>query len=460
MLISEIHISNILGIKEMHINAGTVTDISGRNGAGKSSVLGAIRTALGAKDAKAARLVHDGADEGEVVLVLDDGMRITRTVKPDNTTSVKVVDANGNKYSKPQSVLDALFNTTQFNPVKLLMTDKDSRDKRQATIMECIPMVVTQEDLKTLAPELNAQLKLIDTSRHGLDVLDDIYKRIFDTRTDVNRDVKQLTASLETMKANLKDEDTAEDVADQLQKAQTTKDDLNSKKERYFREFEEQRRKDREAAIDSHNALVKEAAVTRDIAVQAANSAYEEAVAALNTTKETRLQTIEENVAKLKDEKQKGYDKVYQPVVAEIARLEERAKSQAMIDGQKKIIAQQQADADAKQAKANELTATLERILAHREKLLSTMPIKGLEVKEGDVFYGGLQFDQLNTAKRIELATEIAALRAGDLQVVCVDGVEALDADNQEMLAERMASRGLQLIRFRVDDSELTVSSN
>ena len=85
MQISHLTIRNILGIDELELSPQGFTQISGPNGTGKTSVLEAIKSALSA--GHDATLLRHGAEKGEIVLVLDDGLEVTKTVKPSASTT-------------------------------------------------------------------------------------------------------------------------------------------------------------------------------------------------------------------------------------------------------------------------------------------------------------------------------------------------------------------------------------
>ena len=83
----------------------------------------------------------------------------------------------------------------------------------------------------------------------------------------------------------------------------------------------------------------------------------------------------------------------------------------------------------------------------------------GLEVKGGDIFRDGVQFDRLNTAQKVDIAIQVAALRAKGLGVVCVDGLECLDPETWEAFKVAAVESGLQLFVTRVTDGPLTVET-
>lgn len=458
MNISQIIIRNILGVRELTIEPGAVTEIRGRNGSGKSSILGAIRAALGASEFTPAQLIHQGEEQGEIVLVLDSGVKVHRRVKPDGT-DVKVVDQDGNKFTKPQGVLDALYKISQVNPLRLLATDKKSRDERVRTVIECIPMTVDREKLVELAPDIASQVSMIDTRRHGLEVIDDVYKRLFERRTDINRDIKKLVANIMELKSTLP-APTDEDPTQRLAELRSKKAELDAKREAYMLEFESQRSSQREVIIKQHAAEVQSAEAERTEALRRINEQYERRIQDADKAKDLSLANIEQLTLAQRDEKQRAYEQRMTPITAEMARLEEQSRNITAIESQRKILARYETEHGELAVKSDALTSQLEALKDYRIESLNTFPIEGLEIRDGEVYYNGLTFDQLNTAKRITLAVELAAVQAGDLAVICVDGCEALDAETFTMLTETCQARGLQMICTAVDDTPLSINTH
>ena len=456
MNIAQIQIKNVLGIKELSIEPGRITTITGRNGSGKSSVLGAIRAGLGAAEFAPAQLIHQGEEAGEVVLVFNDGTKVQRRIKADGT-DVKVIDSDGNRYAKPQTVLDQLFALTQVNPLRLLATDKKSRDERARLVLESIPLTVTHEDLLRLAPTLASQVRNIDTSRHGLAVLDDAEKRIFERRTDVNRDFKKSSAAIMEMKATLPSGDALADPSAMLAELREKKAQLDRKREEYIGEFEAARRTARDEAHTKYTAQIEAAEARRQEAIRVANEAFEHERQASAEIRDRAIQTAEETYERQRSEKQTAYEQRLAPIQSELGRLEEQTRNAAAVAKQREILAKMTDENKELAILADRLTEDIESLRAYRKTAAEQMPIPGLELKDGEVYFHGLAFDQLNTAKRIELAVALAVQRAGDLGVICVDGCEALDSETMALLEERVLAAGLQMIATGVADEALTV---
>ena len=129
MRIIQLTTKNFKALKALQIDAdGNVITLSGDNGSGKSSVLQAIGAALGGKAYQPERPVHDGADKGEVAMLLSDGTKIALTVRPDGGRSLEVIDASGSRVPSPQAWLDRKVGALSFDPLAFV----GKRPKEQA----------------------------------------------------------------------------------------------------------------------------------------------------------------------------------------------------------------------------------------------------------------------------------------------------------------------------------------
>lgn len=78
--------------------------------------------------------------------------------------------------------------------------------------------------------------------------------------------------------------------------------------------------------------------------------------------------------------------------------------------------------------------------------------VPGLSIDGDDVFLDGVSLDQLSGQERLFFAVEIARRLNAKSKLLCVDGLEALDADHRRAFIERATADGFQLIATRVAD--------
>jgi hypothetical protein len=107
---------------------------------------------------------------------------------------------------------------------------------------------------------------------------------------------------------------------------------------------------------------------------------------------------------------------------------------------------------------SDRLTDGLEKLEVLKSSLLSSLPIAGLEVRDGEIYVEGVPFDRVNESIRVRLAIEVAKLRAGKLGIIAVDGLENLDDRSFQEFEKSAAESGLQFVISRVSNGPLTIA--
>ena len=88
----------------------------------------------------------------------------------------------------------------------------------------------------------------------------------------------------------------------------------------------------------------------------------------------------------------------------------------------------------------------------------ATIPVEGLSVENGIPLIHGLPISNLSGGERIELCVDITLSKPQKLQMILIDGAEALDDKSRQKLYEKCKSKGLQVIAARTtNDNEFTV---
>ena len=118
-----------------------------------------------------------------------------------------------------------------------------------------------------------------------------------------------------------------------------------------------------------------------------------------------------------------------------------------------------QQDAEELESKSAELTQALKTLDSFRRGLLDDVPIDGLDVEDKTIKINGIPFDQINTANQIDIAVQIACLRAKKqpLPILFVDGAEALDSKNFELFCEELKQHDVLPFVGRVSDDPLEI---
>lgn len=429
--IAKIRINNILGIDELEFDAGQFNQISGPNGTGKTSVLEAIKATLrGGHDAT---LLRTGAEKGETVLVLDDGTEIAKRVTPAASTTV-VKNADGKRESKPADTIKRLTDLISINPVDFLRATKKERVN---VLLESLPIEIDHDRLEKIAGKAFTEYPVSkgrNEGTHALILIDSIRTAIFNERTGTNRAVKEKHATINQLADTLPDgEVEAPASADDLL-AQIVAADLK-------RDAELQR-------IDAKLAGLRAEAEERIEALrqQIADEQrkFSEIQGLAGRQREMTITQHRDSTAILRHD---------------LSTIQAAQRAAAKHEATRQTIATMNEDAARLQAEADAQTAAIEGLDAYKSELLANLPIKGLTVEDGEIFRSGVQFDRLNTAQQVEIAVEIAKLRAGELGVICCDGLELLDSERYAEFQKQTIASGMQMFITRVSDDAFTITT-
>ena len=426
--IKAVRIEKFMGIDDALIEPGKVTIIQGENGSGKSSALDAILAAFFPKGLKR-EPVKVGSNEARVMVKLDDGTLITRKFK-GGKSDVTVKSSDGDTKGAPQSFLDGLTGGgLNFNPVEFLA--KKPAEQREL-LLQALPIVVTQEDLMTWFERAFP----IDTEKHGLEVLAEVAKLLYDERKDANTDVKALQSQLDTMRGQVPLEFKAEewvgvDTAGLTQQLQ----DIG-------RIEAEQRNTRGQSTQVSHNAgKARQSAGECD---QTIKKLQEQVVQFQQRIKECEDRIAEEQTDKerllgaateLDIEAEKLHDDAEAIEAPDKAEIEVKLSAYSEAQGILRIletIGQSEGKLSTSEAEAKALDSLLELARQKPSELLkqADFPVAGLEITDEAITFNGLPIQSLSTSEKVGISLQIARALAKELGFILVDGIECLDPEH------------------------------
>lgn len=411
MKVERIIIRNILGVESLDFAPGAVTRVTGANAAGKTSVLEAIKAV--AKGGHDATLLRQGQKSGEIVLVFDSGEVVTKRVGA-TSSPLSVQDADGDQRSSPATFIKQLWDALSANPVEFIT---GSPKQRLAWLLEAFP---PDADLQALHEIVGA-----DSVQDGANALETIaatHKAVFEQRREVKRALKQDQATVAGLEADLPPADA--DYAAELRAAETAHQNARSALEAALVTMRAHRGELRTDALQRRNKLV-----------DAANREYEE-----------KLEQIETEFGQANQATRDKHEPEIAKWTAERSRVQQVAEASVAAAERRRLRDEIDDRATDSGLREVELDGQLEQIAKLRERLLDDVPIPDLSVVDGEIRIGDVPFDRLNTAAQWKLAIAIAKIRAGEIPVICADGLEALDDRNFEAFRDMAIDSGLQFI--------------
>jgi hypothetical protein len=459
--ISHLKISNILGIDELEFSPEGFNEIRGKNGEGKTSVLEAIKAATG--QGHDATLLRLGAEEGEVVLVLDDGAEIKKRVTGLRSTT-SVTDADGKKVPKPAEFMKSLVDSLSVNPVAFLTAQPKDRVK---VLLEAMPIEIDAERLESIG----GMEPIMDGSIHGLAIIDEIRARVYADRTGTNRAVKEKDSTINQLQLAMPDvpggaDGNEDELRAALEQATTAKDaeldrvrnKLDGIKKANQAEIDKLR-SDAQGKVDGIRAEVQrkidELKTEGSAEVEAINAAATAAIEAIQTAE----RTMETNAGTQREKTIQKHSETVGPINQTLEAIRTNRSAHAKREQALGTIKQMEEELEELKQDAASQTKALEDIDAYKLELLAALPIPGVEVRDGEIYRGGVVFDRLNTAQQVEIAVEIAKLRTGALGICCVDRLECLDPDAFVAFRDQVLESGLQLFVTTVNGEEFNVQT-
>jgi DNA repair exonuclease SbcCD ATPase subunit len=386
---------------------GSVVEITGRNGAGKTSVLDSIWMALRGRDSIPDLPIRKGAETAFIELDLG-RYKVTRKFKDKEgktTTSLIVETDDGIKAQEPQKILDAIYGELTFDP--LAFTRQKPREQFD-TLKQFVPGV-----------DFEATERANDAD--------------FKARTDINRRAKELRAQIGGVMIP--------DVADQVAIDEAALvDELAGAAE--FNANIERQRVQRAADANKVEAMAPRVAATKHEAASLRERA--DALDQAATQMERDMAEQLSALAALPPLPDMRVTADLQIKIAEARRtnaaIETAARAQKVIDELTAAAIEQEAKADALTAAMKTRTEAKEKAVAEAK-----LPVSGITFGDGAILLNGVPFDQGSDAEQLRASVELAAAMNPKLKVLRIRDGSLLDKAAFASLEQYADEKGFQI---------------
>lgn len=473
MNITKIKIKNLFGISEYEADGSSV-ELAGKNGAGKTSVIDAIRYALTNKSDRK-YIVRRGETEGEILIETDNGLRINRKARTTQA-DYKSVKKDGREVGSPESFLRDIFTPLQLNPVEFISLPEKQQN---AIILDMIEYPWDMQKIKEWFGEIPSW---VNYDQNILAVLNDIQSEngeYFQNRQDINREMRNKRAFIEEIAQAIP----AGYEVEKWEKASAGP--VYQKIERIRKENEEIQKA--KSLLELRDNKVRKFEADREIA----KTSLAREIGARRTQIENEITRMEDQIRNLKAEKkslaEKMADKtavIEEQFKAAVAKYDaeveayaeyrdkepqstkELEEEAAMIENMKAHVNEYrrmqglQSDVEILKEESELLTERIEKARSLPGEILETakIPIAGLTIKDGVPLINGLPVSNLSDGEKLDLCIDVAIQKPNGLQIILIDGVEKLSTPVRETLYKKCKEKGLQFIATRTtDDEDLTV---
>lgn len=397
---------NIKRLKAVAIEpGGNVIEITGKNGAGKTSVLDSLFWALTGKTAsKQPSPIRSGEEKATITLDLG-SLTVTRKFLAQEdgsySTSLAVETDDGARFQKPQNTLDALVGSLTMDPLEFTrMKPSDQFDA-----------------LRRFVPGFDFDKNAADNDKD------------FKARTDVNRRAKETRAQAAgiVVATGTPDEPIDETaLIEELQGAGTHNSDIEKRKAN--REALQREINRRAQELPKQREQIED--LKRQIAAHEAHIATEEKWI---SEQEERLAKAGELPAPIDQSEitaKIAAARVTNGAVAAKKKCLELLDAAEKLEQESSALTKAMADRDAEKAKA----------IAGAK-----MPVDGIGFGDGIITLNGHPFDQASAAEQLRASIALAMAANPRLRIILVRDGSLLDNDSMQIIAEMAEKHDVQI---------------
>lgn len=477
MKTSLIKIRQLFGVSQIDLSGQSV-EITGPKGAGKTSVLDAIRFALTNKSDRD-YIVKQGADEGEIIIETNTGLKVDRKRKADMDTSSLGLKENGLNVPRPQTFLENVFTTLQLNPVEFISLPVKEQNRM------ILDLIDYSWDMSTVEKWFGEIPKGVDYSQPILSVLHQVQAEngvYYQTRQQINSEKLYKRKAAEEIGLSIPEGYDAEkwEMYDtgakyaELSKIQQDNSKIQRAKQ-FKANYQDKLRgleADREISNSNAKNEINAERNTLDKTIErlkAEIKSAEDKIAGLNAKLADKIKIAQGDfeTAKAKLDADIGIADQYadkEPTPTDELQTEiTHAEQMKKHINEYKRMCNMQDEVDKLQTESDELTRKIElaRTLPGEILAESNIPVEGLTVKNGVPLVNGRPLSNLSDGEKLDLCVDVTISKQNDdvLQIILIDGAERLDDKSRTELYDKCKAKGLQLIATRTtNDDELKVT--
>ena len=411
--LTSLEVQNVLRLKavKLTLDPKGALILEGRNQQGKSSVLKALEMVLAGMDATPDAPLHGKAKKGHIIARFGD-LQVEKTFREGKRPVLTVTTAEGARMQKPQTILNKLLDHVSLDPLKFMQMPDKAKAEALAVLM-------------------------------GFDAkpYDEEIRRIFDCRTDANREAKRLAAVAEAATHHPDapaEEVKVADLVAELKKREAHNAECEKRRQDAEDKLEDKNRTEGMISVYERKVteLLEDIERARDVVEEAkkdakiAHSAWEIADGMSHSDQRMDAGQMHQRIEQA--------DLINRNVRANIEAakaIKEAAAAKVDAEGYNTAL-------DAEKLKKE--TARL----AARDKL----PVPDLDVTEDGVLYKGKPLSQAGSSAQLHVSVSVAIAANKDkrIQFLGIDDGEKLDGEGVEIVMGMAREAGFQVLMTRV----------
>lgn len=434
------HAENIKRISAAQINPteNPIVVLTGKNSQGKSSVIDAIWMGLGGEKCIPGQPLKRGAETGYVTLDMGNYIVTRRFTKAGSYLEVK--NKEGFKAAKPQEFLTSRLSPNARNPLEFLRLNPQ---RQYEILQDMIDFDFDQhkEEFMKVTGMID-ETKPITKEKFTIHTLDVAYKRLYEERTGVNRDLKRAHETRGWLADETKDipPDLTRVVVSDLMDERRQLESQRDARTDHLKMVEAEENRLEYLALSATNCQTKINELERQLREQQAF-----------------LTTLQQEHAKVRTTLEKLAE--ITPPEVDFEEIDKRLSEADAVNQQvnklESLVAQEYS-CNVLEEDLAEINQEMAALTAFKTKMIASvnLPVPGLTFQDGTVYLNGLPFDQASGSEQIKVSCAICMANHPRVGVLTLDvGWSELDSDSQTVLTDWAKETGAQIWVTKVQDS-------
>lgn len=493
ILIHHLFAENMMGLKLVDIEFPRepgVVFVTGKNGAGKTSVEDLVKLLLAGQSEVAEPIIREGAKAGESEMTLSNGMkiRVRKTAKSDR---IELTNGDGEKIKGPREFLAGLWDATTCDALSAMRLGEtpEGRRKRKRILMKMCGLdpeaidcdkAALYEERKRLNWKVDAAKKAL---RENPNPNGDIPKEAIDTQklaeaiehaAQQNEQRAGVQRAIEKMRHEISQgASQTQDCNRSILDAETALTDgivLQREAEEAVASLKDEDLAVLSAEIDRiekmlHDARQQYEAASRRNQGNASTRAAGEKVCAKMARLAERVdaahqdrERVNEFLGGLRERETALTSDLRALAAVDIEALRQKHANAVELNGKLEAAARHfKADQEHLKAvnESQELTCKLAALEQRIDEALKTakMPLDGVAFTDDDITINGVPFERCAQNERLKMSVRLAFAGKPQIRVALLDNANDLDSDAMRIIAEEVQAQGGQLIAAKVDES-------
>jgi hypothetical protein len=353
---------------------------------------------------------------------LDTGSVITKTVEPGKT-KLEITDSNGLKIPNAPTFIKTFGESMAVDPGKLMAIDASlapGKKALMAALFSAMPVEFTGQEVNAATNPCGV---IISQPCGNLDELAKVHKSVEETRKKCGVEARSAEGTVQELARQLQADDEEKDWPAEAIRLESERNMAAANLQEKLQILSAANRKATQQITEERDAKIQ-------VLQEEARAEIEGLRGAMDAAK-----------ADAQAEVKPAYDRL----TAELATAREKAQQAERIAGARATVEAMRVKVREKNGEYERYSRALEGLDKLKQSKLDNLPVAGLNFDGENVLVDGVEWHNVNRAKRAEICIQLCSMQAGQLPFVVVDDLEHIDQDSREAIFKAAADAGFQV---------------